>query len=339
MDTATMRREYESVVERHGPWTAHNVHLGNGLFTMSPNPTGDEVKLRRIVQIISDVRRGVIAGARILDLACLEGMYSLELAQRGAEVVAIEGREANLEKARFAARVLSLSVDFRLGDVRALSREEHGEFDVVLCLGILYHLGTPDVFDLGSRIAAVCRGVLVIDTSVAAVGRERREYAGHVYRGLSLFEHDATSTAEERLKSALELAGQPDRLGADPLITPLAARPYRLYERLRMLDSSGTREADNANHAARAQGRASDAAHCADPRGRWRDRARAASGRCTAPRHTPVVCRSPSRATASARGHQACAGSRDAPSLGAPIVIRFRCGPVPRSRRDRRSSH
>src|SRR5207237_6924907 len=122
-------------------------HLGDGIYTLSAEPTGDEVKLRRVTQIVSDVLGGRFEGARILDLACLEGMYALELASRGAEVVAIEGREANLEKARFAARALGLDVDFRLGDVRDLGRDEHGEFDVVLCLGILYHLDTPDIFE------------------------------------------------------------------------------------------------------------------------------------------------------------------------------------------------
>ena len=48
--------------------------------------------------------RRIARGVRVLDLASLEGMYALELARRGADVVAIEGREANVEKARFAAR-------------------------------------------------------------------------------------------------------------------------------------------------------------------------------------------------------------------------------------------
>ena len=201
MDAETIRTEKASLESLYGPWTAHNVRLADGVWTISDEPTGDEVKLRRVVQVVSDVLAGRIAGARVLDLACLEGMYALELASRGAEVVAIEGREANLEKARFAARALGLDVDFRLGDVRDLGRDEHGEFDVVLCLGILYHLDTPDVFVLVDRIADVCRRALVVDTHAASTGKERHENRGHEYEGHRLVEHDPGASAPERLEA------------------------------------------------------------------------------------------------------------------------------------------
>ncbi len=198
-DVDAIRREQAEIEARFGPWTAHNVRLADGVYTLSDAPAGDEVKLRRVTQIVSDLFDGRIDGLRILDLACLEGMYALEFARRGAEVVAIEGREANLEKARFAAHALALEVDFRLGDVRELSRDVHGEFDVVLCLGILYHLDAPDVFHFVERMAEVCRRALIVDTSVAASGNEERTYDEHAYRGTSLFEHDPSSTAQERL--------------------------------------------------------------------------------------------------------------------------------------------
>lgn len=188
-----------AIVARHGPWTAHNVRLAEGIFTIGPEPSGDEVKLQRVVQIVSDLAPRPISDLRILDLACLEGMYSLELARRGAAVHAIEGRLANLEKARFAAEALGLEVELELGDVRALRAEQHGSFDVVLCLGILYHLDAPDVFELVGRLASVCSGILVLDTHVALAALEQREYRGRLYGGASLFEHEPDATEEERL--------------------------------------------------------------------------------------------------------------------------------------------
>jgi len=199
MDADAIRRERDELVARYGPWTAHNVRLADGVWTISELPSGDEVKLRRVTQVVSDVLGGEISGARILDLACLEGMYSLELARRGASVVAIEGREANLEKARFAARVLGLDgIDFEQGDVRGLSRERHGEFDVVLCLGILYHLDAPDMFPFVDRLGEVSRRALVVDTAVATRPTETQEHGGDAYRGVRLVEHAENSSAEER---------------------------------------------------------------------------------------------------------------------------------------------
>jgi len=193
-----LRREKEEIEARYGSWTAHNIRLADDVYTISPQPTGDEVKLRRVTQLASDVLDGSLTGARVLDLACLEGMYAIELARRGAQVVAIEGREANLAKARFAARAVGVDVEFQLGDVRDLARVRHGEFDLVLALGILYHLDAPDLFPFVERIADVCRRALIADTAVARTGGAAFHHAGHEYHGEQLVEHAPDATAEER---------------------------------------------------------------------------------------------------------------------------------------------
>jgi SAM-dependent methyltransferase len=197
----TVREEMAAVVARYGPWTAHNIRLGDGIYTISEQAAGDEVKLRRVTQLALDVSGGSLRGVRALDLACLEGMYALELASRGAEVVAVEGRAANVEKARFAASTLGLDVDFQLGDVRDLSRERYGEFDLVLALGILYHLDTPDLFPFVARIAEVCGRALIVDTATGRAGAEQLEHDGHTYHAVRLVEHAADSTASERLEA------------------------------------------------------------------------------------------------------------------------------------------
>jgi SAM-dependent methyltransferase len=220
-DTEALMREKQALELEHGPWTAHNVQLAEGVFALAPEPAGDELKLRRVTQVVSDVFAGRISGLRVLDLACLEGMYALELARRGADVVAIEGREANLAKARFAAHSLGVDVDFRLGDVRDLSRDVHGEFDVVLCLGILYHLDAVDVFPFVDKMAEVCRRVLVVDTAVSLTGKEERTHGGESYRGETLFEHDPESPAEQRLKA---LWSSLDNPSAFALTTPSLLR-------------------------------------------------------------------------------------------------------------------
>ena len=47
-DAESIRQEQAELEQRFGPWTAHNIRLADGVWTMSESPTGDEVKLRRV---------------------------------------------------------------------------------------------------------------------------------------------------------------------------------------------------------------------------------------------------------------------------------------------------
>ena len=155
MTSEEIHQEKARIVERYGDWINHNIHLGSDFFTMGKDVrTGAEVKLTRILQMVGDVAGGSLEPLRVLDLACLEGLYGLEFALHGAEVVGIEGREPNIEKARFAQSSLGLE-NMRLfhGDVRQISAARYGTFDVVLCLGIFYHLDKCDIPAFLSRLA------------------------------------------------------------------------------------------------------------------------------------------------------------------------------------------
>jgi 2-polyprenyl-3-methyl-5-hydroxy-6-metoxy-1,4-benzoquinol methylase len=195
-------RQKKQIVEKYGPWTAHNIQLADDVYTIDKALTGDEFKLRRIVQIVGDISQKPLNSLRVLDLACLEGMYAIEMARHGAEAVGIEGREASIEKARFAKNVLGLDrLQLLHDDVRNLNREKHGEFDVVLCLGILYHLDSPDVFSFLARLAEVCRGFAIIHTHVALDAEVSRDYEGTRYWGRMFNEHSPLSTPEQRKRS------------------------------------------------------------------------------------------------------------------------------------------
>lgn len=198
MDIAAIKRERAEIISRFGIWTAHNIQLGDGVSTI--DGAGPSDKLRRIVQIVTDLARQPLSELRIIDLACGEGQYAIEFARHGAHVVAIEGREANIEKARFTKRVLGLeNLEFVLGDIRDLSRDKYGAFDVVLCLGILYHLDAPDVFNLVENIGLVCNGLTVFDTYVSLVPKRRYLFQDKEYWGRDIAEHRADQSVAERL--------------------------------------------------------------------------------------------------------------------------------------------
>lgn len=201
MDRAAILEWKQRLVEEHGEWTAHNIRLGEGIYTLGERIYGDEYRLRRVLQVVSDVVDRPFRELRVLDLACLEGLYSIEFGLHGAEVLGIEARASHVAKALFAKEVLRLdSVAFVQDDVRNLSRE-HGEFDIVLCIGILYHLDASDVFDLVARIGEVCTKVALVDTHIALSPRSSREHRGHIYHGLTYVEHSAASSMAMRERS------------------------------------------------------------------------------------------------------------------------------------------
>jgi hypothetical protein len=85
--------------------------------------------------------------------------------------------------------------------VRNLSEAKYGRFDVVLCLGILYHLDVPDVFSFVERIGEVCDDIAIIDTRIAFGPTQSCEYKGTKYWGHRIQEgHKPTDKAADKIK-------------------------------------------------------------------------------------------------------------------------------------------
>ena len=136
-----MTLEVPGAIAELGPWF-HNLHLPDGRQTAPEHPLGDfpAFKWEQIAGYLPDD----LAGARALDIGCNAGFYSFQLAARGAEVLALDLDEHYLEQGRWAAEHLDPKgrVEFRQGSVYDLVEVE-GSFDVVLFMGVLYHLRYP----------------------------------------------------------------------------------------------------------------------------------------------------------------------------------------------------
>jgi methyltransferase family protein len=174
-------------------------------------------------QLVGDLARRPLSELRVLDLGALEGLYGIELALSGAEVLFVEGRQASAERIGFAVEALGLErAEVVTGDVRRLSLVEHGEFDVILCIGLLYHLDGPGVFTLLERMRTMCRDLLLLDTHVALEDDELAQHPDDVfwidphvalsslrsivqddrtYRGRDYREHEPGSSPELRSKA------------------------------------------------------------------------------------------------------------------------------------------
>ncbi len=202
MSPEEIARRRDEIVAGHGPWRAHNLKLARSVSTMGEGIEGQDVRVRRAVQTITDICGSRFKGLRILDLGCGEGGFALELGKQGAEVVAIEGRVGLVEKAEFAREALGLSrVSIVRGDVRRLGAEEYGFFDVVLALGILDRLDVPAIFDVAKRIGSVCKGFALIEARLTARPRVTHEFEGLVFRGAPQREHPAAASRAQRLAS------------------------------------------------------------------------------------------------------------------------------------------
>lgn len=138
-DEAPRREEIVRRVRDLAPWF-HNLDL-NGVPTSPDHFLGDypSVKWRRFQHAVP----ADLTGRTVLDIGCNGGFYAIEMKRRGAErVVAIDSDERYLAQARLAAEVLGHEIDFAnlsVYDVGTLGER----FDVVLFLGVLYHLRHP----------------------------------------------------------------------------------------------------------------------------------------------------------------------------------------------------
>jgi tRNA (mo5U34)-methyltransferase len=111
---------------------------------------------------------GSLAGKRVLDLGCNAGFWSLCAIQSGCDYVfGIDGRQMHIDQAKFVFRVNEIDprkYSFIKGDIFDVLNQTIGKFDIVLCLGLFYHISKH--MTLLEAISRVNTDVLVIDTTL-----------------------------------------------------------------------------------------------------------------------------------------------------------------------------
>ena len=101
-----------------------------------------------------------LEGKRVLDAGCGVGHHTPFYTSRGCQVVGIDGRPENIEEMKHRYP----QVEGLVGDLQTMDLEALGSFDVVHCLGLLYHTDSP--VQALRRLTSVCRGQLVLETIV-----------------------------------------------------------------------------------------------------------------------------------------------------------------------------
>jgi tRNA (mo5U34)-methyltransferase len=211
----------------------HSIDLGHGVVTRGVENTAGRLARVRLPADLS--------GRTVLDIGAWDGFFSFEAERRGAaRVVATDyyswhgvgwgtGRgKAGFELARTALGSRVEDVDI---DVLDLSIERLGTFDVVLFLGVLYHLPNP-LLAL-ERVASVTKDMLIVETVVDMVGINRPVAAFYPGRELNNDPTNWWGPNPAGVAALLRSVG----FSRVEQVTPTPSAPYRaaraVYHKLR----------------------------------------------------------------------------------------------------------
>lgn len=149
-------------VAGHRNWY-HRIELAPGLVTPGVHDSGSGLRQLDTLGLPADC-----AGLRVLDIGCRDGFFAFELERRGANVLGIDYAEPTLTGFSIAAEALGSRVDYRVENVYDLSPERDGLFDVVLFLGVLYHVRNPILALDRVRSMAAPGAMVFVETQVCA---------------------------------------------------------------------------------------------------------------------------------------------------------------------------
>lgn len=182
-------------------------------------------------------------GKSVLELGCLEGGNTIILSKLGASsITAIEGRVESYIKCCVIKNLVGLeNAHFFLDDVRNISVQKYGRFDISLVAGILYHLNDPHI--LMKKLSEVT-DTLVISTHYAdatspsrkaeirSVSTDFGTYRGKIFREGSLSDPNSGLQSESFWPFEEDLVRMCKDVGYKEVMViaknPVATERYRL---------------------------------------------------------------------------------------------------------------
>ena len=130
----------EQRIRELSPWF-HNLDL-DGIQTAPDHFLGDYPRTK--FQRFASALPAALTGKSVLDIGCNAGFYSFEMKRRGAaRVVGIDTDPRYLAQAKLAAEVYGYrDIQWRQLDVYSVGQLRE-TFDLVIFMGVLYHLRHP----------------------------------------------------------------------------------------------------------------------------------------------------------------------------------------------------
>jgi tRNA (mo5U34)-methyltransferase len=154
LDPAAIARLVSQVEHWH-----HTIHFPGGISSPGAYDPGDLLQ-----------RLGLpdLSGKRVLDVGTRDGYFAFACERLGAEVVAIDHVDPAETGFEIARSILGSQVTYTVANVYDLQASQLGQFDVVLFLGVLYHLRHP-LLAL-DRLRGLCRGTLFVESLTCDAG-------------------------------------------------------------------------------------------------------------------------------------------------------------------------
>lgn len=158
--------QLEEGVKALEPWF-HKIELPFGISTKTASYAGEDDNhpiptWAHISQALPDS----LEGKSVLDVGCNGGFYSIEARRRGASrVLGVDARQWHVRQARFATTALNLTnITFRRVSLYEMNPATVGTYDVVLALGLIYHL--KHIFHGLETLFAITDDLLIVETAI-----------------------------------------------------------------------------------------------------------------------------------------------------------------------------
>lgn len=168
-----------TTIDELSPWY-QNIELESGVWTNPALPDHPRRRWEAIQPFLSDVK-----DKTVLDIGCNAGFFSIQLKRLGARrVVGVDNDPNVLKQAAFLAR--HFSVDIEVYEREAYDILDFGRFDIVLCLGILYHLRHPLL--LLDNVRQICAGRLFVQMVLRGASGDFVPLADHAITEAEIFD-------------------------------------------------------------------------------------------------------------------------------------------------------
>lgn len=205
MSRITDREQIISMIQSV-PFWYHQIEFFPGVITPGKNESFKVLENLNKLGLPKDAQ-----GLRVLDIGCRDGFFAFEMERRGAEVIGVDYALPSTTGFNVAAKILDSKVAYIVENVYDLAPDKYGVFDIVLFLGVIYHLRNPLLALDAIRSVIKPGGLLFVESAVVTeqVIANANIPLWRFYPGNS-FNNDATNKWAPNmpgLEAAIEEAG------------------------------------------------------------------------------------------------------------------------------------